>query len=102
MRGAIPPLPNTSPSCGALLSTGTTLPLPLSLRVVYLKAQSNFETTFWVRILIQHAYVTQNMLWGGRVHLSVRHLISVSLSFCRLRSVICEQSTAESEMCLFA
>jgi len=29
MRGAIPPLPNTSSWRGAQLSTGTTLPLPI-------------------------------------------------------------------------
>jgi hypothetical protein len=39
MRGAIPPLPNTSSWCGTYLSIGTTLPLPL--RVCATSFQAN-------------------------------------------------------------
>jgi hypothetical protein len=31
MRGVVPPLPNTPSRCGALLSTGATLPLPYDI-----------------------------------------------------------------------
>jgi hypothetical protein len=37
MRGAIPPLPNTPSWRGAQLSTGTTLPLPLSVGIIGLR-----------------------------------------------------------------
>jgi hypothetical protein len=36
MRGATPPLPNTSSWCGTKLSTGTTLLLPLRTRSLQL------------------------------------------------------------------